>query len=125
MTGRSRWRYHFPSEDYSSCQGVQLDEGVLIWNKLPDKFAYIKSLVFTSNCQDGTPLYSSFVELEDECPYLPIVAFDWNSYINNDGYTGPVSYTHLDVYKRQAFFRYVYVWKMGDADWILRSMLFA
>lgn len=97
MTGRSRWRYHFPSEDYSSCQGVQLDEGVLIWNKLPDKFAYIKSLVFTSNCQDGTPLYSSFVELEDGCPYLPIVAFDWNSYINNDGYTGPFKYSIYSV----------------------------
>ncbi|CDO91861.1 unnamed protein product [Kluyveromyces dobzhanskii CBS 2104] len=97
MPGRSRWRFHFPSEEYPSCKGVKLDEGILIWNKLPNKFAFIESLVFASTCEDGSPLYSSFVELQDGCPYLPVVNYDWNNFINSDGYSGPFKYSIYSI----------------------------
>lgn len=85
------------SEAYSSCKGVELGSGVVIWDKLPSTFAYVESLKFSSFCHDGHPLYSSFVKYTSGTSYLPVIANDWDNFVRYDRYTGPFKYSIYSI----------------------------
>ena len=93
MAVRSRWRFQAPSRTYTSCEGTWLNDGVIVWSKLPGVFEHVKSALFKSRCFDSSPVYSSFVELQDGCPFLPLIDYDWHRYITEDSYKGPFKYS--------------------------------
>ncbi|AMD20324.1 HDL420Cp [Eremothecium sinecaudum] len=74
------WRVPYEKIAYETRKTLQLGEGVLVSDILPNGFMKVDAMDFSAYNDAGDPAYSSFVRYADSAAWLPEIWEDWKRY---------------------------------------------
>ncbi|SCV05146.1 LANO_0H01068g1_1 [Lachancea nothofagi CBS 11611] len=93
MVKKTSWRYDQTPENYTSCLGLALGDGIILWTQNDRSVGYYHDVQFQSYCDDKAPVYSALRRTNESFPYLDLIEEDWKVFTEGGNDHGPFKYS--------------------------------